>query len=350
MNSDDLILRQTTYSPLTNKNDYISSQDYDDNMVNIYKDLVELLNTESVVDYDISVTYNLGDYVVSGGKLYKSISASPFSNVAPPNASYWLEQFPTILAHIKNADTKLAEGTSNEVTASEIRAFIDGGFTTTTNLAVDEITPTSLKITSSTGTDASLSSATELTAGLLNAKDKIKLNALSGVNTGDQTLDSLGAEAVANKATDFSVINDELYPTVEAVSEYLTANVANEVDNYVGDAYALKRLSIGSTILASRSLVQADESKVIGIGQAGLTTPINITLPNNSTTAIEVGSQFMFYLADASVAVTFVAEVESPQVVEIISAGDLVAMDTVGAVVTLVKVATNTWLLTGKLA
>lgn len=350
MNSDSLVLRETSNPPLTNKNDFITNADFDGNFIKIYNDLSALLNTTSVEDYDISTTYNLGDYAVSGSKLYQSISASPFSNITPPDATRWLEVFPTILAHIKNADTKLAEGTSDEVTASEIRAFIDAGLTTTTDLDLTEITSTSFKITSSTGADVILPSATTTSAGLLNANDKAKLNQTSGTNTGDQTLASLGAEAVANKATNFDTINNELYPTTSAVSAFLTSFVADEVSDFVGDAFAQKRLDIGSTIVASRSLIQGDESKVIGIGATGLTTPINITLPNNDTTAIVVGSQFMFYLADASVAVNFVAEVESPQVVEIISAGDLVAMDTVGAVVTLVKVATNTWLLTGKLA
>jgi hypothetical protein len=58
----------------------------------------------------------------------------------------------------------------------------------------------------------------------------------------------------------------------------------------------------------------------------------------------------MFYLVSDSATVTFAAQVESPQVVTLISAGDLVEMDTIGAVVSLVKVSTNSWLLTGKLA
>ena len=63
MNSDSLVLRETTNPPLTNKNDFITNADFDGNFIKIYNDLVALLNTTSVEDYDISTTYNLGDYV-----------------------------------------------------------------------------------------------------------------------------------------------------------------------------------------------------------------------------------------------------------------------------------------------
>jgi hypothetical protein len=353
MNTDTLILRETDNLPLTNKNDFLDNADFDGNIIKIYNDFLSLLNSDFVDSYDVSKTYNLGDYVIHDNKLWISVSTDPFSNIAPgTNYLIWQDRFPTVLAHIRNRDTKLADGTSDEVTASEIRAFIDAGLTSTTNLAVSENTSVSLKITSSTGTDALLTTANANLgrAGLLSAFDKIKLNNTSGVNTGDQTLASLGAEAVANKATNFNTINNTLYPTVEAVSDFLTAGVGDAVTAFVGTNYALKRLPIGADITSSRNLVQADESKVFGVGAVGGTTPIVITLPNDDTEAIAVGSQFMFYLIDDGVSVTFTAEVESPQIVEVISAGDLVAFDTIGAVATLVKVATNKWLLTGKLS
>jgi hypothetical protein len=351
MNSDNLILRETNFSPLTNKNDFITNEDFDNNLINIYSDFVELCNTNYITAYSGATTYSIGDFAVYDGKLWESVSDDDFANVTPGTDDlYWIDRFPTLLAHIKNSDTILAEGTSDEVTASEIRAFIDAGLTSTTNLSVTENTGVSLKINSSTGTDVTLTVANETIAGLLSSTDKIKLNNLSGVNTGDQTLASLGAEAVANKATDFDIINDELYPTTEAVSEYLTTGVATAVESFIGDNYALKRLSIASAITTSRYLTQTDESKVIPLSGVGITAPIVITLPNNTDEEIAVGSQFMFYLVSDSATVTFAPQVESPQVVTLISAGDLYAMDTIGAVVSLVKVATNSWLLTGKLA
>lgn len=53
---------------------------------------------------------------------------------------------------------------------------------------------------------------------------------VSGSNTGDQTLASLGAEAVANKATTFGTVNDTLYPTVKAVNDAITTAVTGLLD------------------------------------------------------------------------------------------------------------------------
>ena len=229
MNSDTLILRSTTNPPLTNKNDYLTPTDFDGNFIKIYDDLLSLCVTTGVIAYNASTTYDddIVQYATYGGRLWSWVNASPGSAITPgTNALYWSEIFPSQLSHRMNSDTILSEGTADEVTAAEIRAFIDGGLTTTTNLAVTEQTDNSLKITSSTGTDAVLTEATLSLAGLLSANDKATLVNTSGNNTGDQTLASLGAEDVTNKAIDFSTINDTLYPSVQAVSAEITSQVA----------------------------------------------------------------------------------------------------------------------------
>ena len=47
----------------------------------------------------------------------------------------------------------------------------------------------------------------------------------SGINTGDQTLGSLNAEDLANKATNFSTVNDTLYPSVKAVDDHINSRL-----------------------------------------------------------------------------------------------------------------------------
>ena len=233
MNSDNLILRQTDYPPLVNKDDFLDNADFDSNMINIYDDLLALCLTNGVIAYDISTEYDdaVINYATYSGKLWKFVNAIPASNVTPgTNELYWLEVFPTEMAHRKNSDTILDEGGTNEVTASEIRAFIDAGLTSTTNLSLSEQTDVSLKINSSTGSDVTLLGATETTAGLLISDDKQKLNQLSGINSGDQTLESLGAEATANKVIDFSVIDNVTFPTTEAVANKITSDVVALVD------------------------------------------------------------------------------------------------------------------------
>lgn len=221
MNSDNLILRETTFPPLVNKNDFLNSAEFDANFINIYEDLVALCSTTGVIEFDEGTTYDdlINQFASYNGRLYRWIDPAPGAGVTPGTegaSEYWTEIFPTDLAHRKNSDEFLAEGTADEVSAAEIRAFIDAGLTTTTDLSITEKTGTSFKLNSSTGADVTIPAATSSEAGLLTAGDKVKLQRLSGTNTGDQTLGSLGAEAVSNKVTDFSTLNDELYPSVQA--------------------------------------------------------------------------------------------------------------------------------------
>ena len=230
MNSDNIILRETDHDPLVNKGDFITSEEFDSNFIAIYDDLVSLCQTLGVDAYDSGTTYDdtSNPFATYGDRLYQWINTSSGSNVTPGTEAaegYWLEAFPTILAHKKNSDTILAEGTANEVTAADIRAFIDAGLTSTTNLGISTKTSTSFVLTSSTGADVTIPEANEEEAGLLSATDKAVLNQTSGVNTGDQTLEDLGAEATANKATDFTTINHTLFPTVEATETRIIEKV-----------------------------------------------------------------------------------------------------------------------------
>jgi hypothetical protein len=228
MNSDSLILRELINSPLTTKNDFLTNEDFDNNNINIFNDLVALCVTTGVLEFDEFETYDdtVLNYSTYGGRLYNYVNASPSIGVTPStDVNYWVEVFPAILAHKQNADTVLNEGGANEVTAAEIRAYIDAGITATTNLAITTKTANTFLLTSSTGADVTIPEATRLEAGLLNATDKATLEQTSGINTGDQSLTSLGAEATANKATDFSTLNDVLFPTVQAVETQIVAKI-----------------------------------------------------------------------------------------------------------------------------
>lgn len=235
MNSDNLILRETTFPPLVNKKDFLNSAEFDANFINIYEDLVALCSTTGVIEFDEGTTYDdsINQFASFNGRLYRWIDPAPGAGVTPGTegaSEYWTEIFPTDLAHRKNSDEFLAEGTADEVSAAEIRAFIDAGLTTTTDLSITEKTGTSFKLNSSTGADVTIPAATSSEAGLLTAGDKVKLQRLSGTNTGDQTLGSLGAEAVSNKVTDFSTLNDELYPSVQATE----TRIGEQIDELKG--------------------------------------------------------------------------------------------------------------------
>ena len=233
MNSDNIILRGTDNPPLVNKDDVLTIEEIDSNFIAIYNDFISLSNAEdTTLTFDVDRTYLVGEYSTYDGRMWVATEIS--TGVTPIEGSAdWNDIFPTILAHEKNKDTILDEGGVNETTVAEIRAFIDAGLTSTTNLSLSTKTATSFKIESSTGADVTIPQANNEEAGLLNATDKVKLNNLTGVNTGDQTLVSLNAEDVDNKVTDFTTINNTLYPTTQAVDTYVTAVVPDLVDTFL---------------------------------------------------------------------------------------------------------------------
>jgi hypothetical protein len=51
MRTDDLILRETDFPPLINKDDFISNADFDSNFIRIYEDFLDLCNSENVENY-----------------------------------------------------------------------------------------------------------------------------------------------------------------------------------------------------------------------------------------------------------------------------------------------------------
>lgn len=284
MNSDNILLRVVEHEGLETKNDFITSEEFDNNFISVYEDLVSMCETTGVLNYDDSKTYNdaVEQFAMHGGRLYRWINPASGSNVTPGTEAateYWQEIFPTQLAHRKNSDTKLAEGTAYEVSAQEIYDFIQAGLTTTTNLSISERTSTSFKINSSTGDDITLTEATSEEAGLLSSAKKLILDQTSGINTGDQTLESLGGEAVSNKATDFSTINHELYPSVEAVETRIVAKVAEVVDAAPASLDTLKELAdalgnnenFSATITAQIAGKEATANKDASGGYAGLT-------------------------------------------------------------------------------
>ena len=233
MNSDNLILRETDNLPLINKDDTLTNAEIDGNFINIYNDFISLSQAnDSTLIYDVDRTYSVDEFATYDGRLWLATEIS--TGVTPIDGSAeWNDVFPTILAHEKNKDTILDEGGVNETTAEEIRAFIDAGLTSTTNLSLSTKTGTSFKIESSTGADVTIPQANVREAGLLNAEDKVKLDNIEGINTGDQTLASLSGEDVTNKVTDFTTINDNLYPTTQAVDTYITAVVPPLVETFI---------------------------------------------------------------------------------------------------------------------
>lgn len=297
MNSDNLILRETDNLPLINKDDTLTNAEIDGNFINIYNDFISLSQTnDPTLIYDVDRTYLVDEFATYDGRLWLATEIS--TGVTPiEGIAEWNDVFPTILAHEKNKDTILDEGGTNETTVAEIRAFIDAGLTSTTNLSLTTKTGTSFKIESSTGADVTIPQATNVDAGLLNAEDKVKLDNQSGINTGDQTLASLSGEDVTNKVTDFTTINDTLYPTTQAVDTYLTAVVPDLVETFLDSNVelntnkAINFTTVNDTLYPSVKAVDDQlDLKVDKVAGERLITSAEITLLNN-TSGTNTGDQ-----------------------------------------------------------
>jgi len=307
MNSENIILRGTDNPPLINKDDVLTIEEIDGNFINIYNDFVSLSQAnDPTLIYDVDRTYSVDELATYDGRLWLATEIS--TGVTPIEGSAeWMDVFPTILAHEKNKDTILDEGGANETTVAEIRAFIDAGLTSTTNLSLSTKTGTSFKIESSTGADVTIPQATSVDAGLLNAEDKVKLDNQSGINTGDQTLVSLNAEDVDNKATDFTTINDTLYPTTQAVDTYINVAVPDLVEVFLSSNVELNTnkattfATINDVLYPSVKAVddQLDLKVDKAVGERLITSAESTILSNTSGT--NTGDQI---ISDATITTT----------------------------------------------
>ena len=126
LQSDNLILRQETNPDLTTKNAELTFQELDENFIFIYEDLKALQGSGALPAWVVRTTYSLNTVVSYDGFIWKYVNASPSSGVVPgSDPLFWVQLSPTELTHVQNSDTKLGEGTADEVSANEIRTFLD---------------------------------------------------------------------------------------------------------------------------------------------------------------------------------------------------------------------------------
>ena len=128
-----------------------------------------------------------------------------------------------------------------------------------------------------------------------------------------------------------------------------------EVSEWNGATYDTKSLSgknindnstligIGTTITSTRDLVEADRNKIFAIDTTS--GDVDIELELNSVNNISIGSQFTFYVSNASNGASILAQ----SGVTLLSEGSKTTLNGLYSVCSLVKLATDTWLLTGNL-
>lgn len=126
LESTGIILREETNPDLTTKNAELTFQELDTNFILIYEDLKALSGSGALPAWVVSTTYSQNVVVSYDGLIWKYINPTPSAGVVPgSDPLFWVQLAPTELTHVQNTDTKLAEGTADEVSANEIRTFLD---------------------------------------------------------------------------------------------------------------------------------------------------------------------------------------------------------------------------------
>lgn len=121
--------REINYPPSATKGSELTWTELDTNQKILMQE-IQKLNTADVSAYDSGDLYSQPKVVRHISSFWKFLGA-PATNAAIPgtNPAVWLEINIGALIHEKNKETILAAGTLSEVSAAEIREFIDvGGF------------------------------------------------------------------------------------------------------------------------------------------------------------------------------------------------------------------------------
>ncbi len=125
LDSANNVVRLVVYPPLTTKGSDLTPTEADTNFVNLYKDLAKKEIAQSLDAYSAIVVYSQTNAVLYSSKNWVYINAAPTAGIQPgTDPDYWVEVDPTYLVHRRNSDTKLAEFTDDEVSASDLKELV----------------------------------------------------------------------------------------------------------------------------------------------------------------------------------------------------------------------------------
>lgn len=128
MYSDSIILRTVIQAGLTTKGSQLTAAELDSNFIALWQDLKERLSAGGLAEYNSGTTYELDDAVSFDSFTWLYVSLTPSSGTTPgSDEDVWIKVPVEYLAHQKNKDEYLAKGSADEVSANEIRTFIDSG-------------------------------------------------------------------------------------------------------------------------------------------------------------------------------------------------------------------------------
>jgi hypothetical protein len=145
-------------------------------------------------------------------------------------------------------------------------------------------------------------------------------------------ISALTAKAATLEVTDRVAIADYNGTTYD--TKYVTGQEVKDLSTLV---------TLGSTITATRDILESDRDKIIPIDT--YSGAVNININTNATNAITIGAQMMFYVLDDTNAVT----VTATGGVALLAQGSKVTANGLYACFTLIKIATDSWVLAGNL-
>lgn len=263
---NSIILRTLSDPNYSAKGDELTWEELDTNLKIIADAIKEVAGADvgGIEPYNPATEYSniIPDYVTHDGNTYEYINAIPQTGVTPgTDPTAWLLVSAGLFSHLQNTDIILAAGTSDEVSAAAIKvlmalvgdasqyeyiankglangyASLDGsGLVPAAQLPsyVDDVleyaTLAAFPVTGSTGKiyiDISTNNQYRWSGSVY-----VSITSASAVwgsisgSLASQTdlITALNAkEANANKATSFSVLNNILYPTTQAVDTFLSA-------------------------------------------------------------------------------------------------------------------------------
>jgi len=139
MSITDIILRIVNFLPLSTKGSELTSTEVDNNFIAIFNAVTLLENPLLITPFDNGFTYKGGVAVLVAfdAKLWKFVSDDDQQGILPgTDSEIWLQQSLSTIAHEPDTDIALDLGGPDEITAGDIRDFIDNNVESVTRAGI----------------------------------------------------------------------------------------------------------------------------------------------------------------------------------------------------------------------
>lgn len=127
---DNVLLRSLSDPVLATKGSELTWDEEDTNFVILHDAIKELsaVSVSGIDAYSGGEEYSLGDFVTYNNNTWEYINAIPQTGVTPgTDPTVWQIASQGLFSHQQNTDTYLNFGGANEVSAADLRAFLDAG-------------------------------------------------------------------------------------------------------------------------------------------------------------------------------------------------------------------------------